>query len=64
MDLDILSQTLNKMVVNQAKIIDVLNLQNATQAEHLQSSREFTNLLQEENTLLKTVLNNNNILVK
>lgn len=64
MDLNILAQTLNKRVVDQAKFIDLLKIQIALQTENIQSLKEFTKLLQEENTLLKTVLNNNNILVK
>ena len=61
MDLNILAQTLNKMVVKQVKLIDVLNLQYATQAEYIQPSKELIKLLQAENTSQKTALNNSNL---
>lgn len=48
------------MVVNQTKLIDVLNLQYATQAEYIQSLNELIKLLQAENTLQNTALNNSN----
>lgn len=63
MDLDILAQTLNKIVVKQEKLIDGLNSQIAIQVEQIQALKVFTKLLQDENAVLKTALNNN-ILVK
>ena len=61
MDLNILAQTLNKMVVKQAELIEGLNLQITSQAKYIQSLNELIKLLQAENTLQKTALNNSNL---
>lgn len=61
MDLNILAQTLNKMVVKQAELIEGLNLQITSQANYIQSLNELIKLLQAENTLQKTALNNSNL---
>ena len=60
MDLNILAQTLNKMVVKQAELIEGLNLQITSQAKYIQSLNELIKLLQAENTVQKTALNNSN----
>ena len=61
MDLNILAQTLNKMVVKQAELIEGLNLQITSQAKYIQSLNELIKLLQAENTVQKTALNNSNL---